>query len=128
MSFNIKIIIRGQRMLVIQSRLLVSLTFGNNIVLKGEGNEKTTLYYEHPLSSYDDFDVERHLTKGFLQSPYSWRDGVIQIVGHDRGSKDTSKMPHGWVVEPSTIGQRHLILDSVDGLVPGQWVRLMQSD
>jgi hypothetical protein len=32
MSFNIKIIIRGQRMLVIQSRLFVSLTFENNVV------------------------------------------------------------------------------------------------
>lgn len=110
---------------LLKERLIMS---GNNIVLKGQGTEKTKLYYEHPLSSYDDFDVEGHLEKGFQQSPYSWHDGVIQIVGHDRGSRDNSKISHGWVVEPSKIGQRHLVLDSVDGLVPGQWVRLIQSD
>ena len=73
-------------------------------------------------------DVEKHLNDGYQQSPYSWNDGVIQIAGFDPGSASRSNGNTGWILQDSKMGQRHVIVDSVDGLVPGQWVRLLQSD
>ena len=106
----------------------------SNVVLKGEGAE-TVLYFPHSLSHVDGVDVEKHISSGYLQSPYSWRDGFVQIAGLDPGSKqasthvpDPSQSSMGWVVRDSKMGERHLILDSTEGLAPGQWVRILQSD
>jgi hypothetical protein len=96
----------------------------SNVVLKGEGNE-TVLYFPESLSEVDGVDVEKHIGSGYLQSPYSWKDGFVQIAGLDPGSEQGLT---GWVVRDSKMGERHLILDSTEGLAPGQWVRILQSD
>ena len=110
---------------LITKRLVIK---SNNVVLKGEGNE-TVLYFPESLSDVDGVDVEKHIAGGYLQSPYSWKDGFVQIAGLDPGS-DTGheQSSTGWVVRDSKMGERHLILDSTEGLAPGQWVRIMQSD
>ena len=107
----------------VTKRLVLSKS---NVVLKGEGND-TVLYFPHSLSQVDGVDVEKHLSSGYLQSPYAWRDGFVQITGMDPGSADHASNT-GWVVRDSKMGQRHLFLDSTEGLAPGQWVRILQSD
>ena len=100
----------------------------SNVVLKGEGND-TVLYFPLALSEVDGVDVEKHIASGYLQSPYSWKDGFVQISGLDPGSgHGRAQSSTGWVVRDSKMGERHLIVDSTEGLVPGQWVRILQSD
>ena len=111
----------------ITKRLVLSKS---NVVLKGEGPD-TVLYFPHSLSNVDGVDIEKHISAGYMQSPYAWRDGFVQITGMDPGSADTSNpitANTGWVVRDSKMGERHLFLDSTDGLAPGQWVRILQSD
>ena len=111
---------------VITKRLVLGK---NNVVLQGEGTGKTIIYCPEPLSSIDRIDVEKHIESGFHQSPYSWNDGILQITGVDPGSQDSPVSGNtGWVIQDSKMGQRHLILDSVAGFSPGQWVRILQSD
>jgi hypothetical protein len=99
----------------------------NNVVLKGEGSG-SILYFPHSLSHIDGVNVDKHIQSGDMQSPYAWRDGVLQIAGLDPGSQDRSSGSTGWVVRDSKMGERHLILDSTHGLAPGQWIRVLQSD
>lgn len=122
----------GGTIIIPEGKYLVSkrlVLAKNNVLLKGSGSGNTILYFTKSLSSIDGVDVEKHIDGGYEQSPYSWNDGVIQITGTDTGSLDTpTSGKTGWIVQDSKMGQRHVILDSVTGFSPGQWVRILQSD
>jgi Pectate lyase superfamily protein len=97
---------------------------GDNIVLKGEGPQTTTLLFSQALSQLDNVDVSIFPDGS---NPYSWLDGYVQIKGYDPGSTERINFV-GAVTAPSEMGSRTLTLSTTTGLQVGQWIRLLMSD
>ncbi|HSI34180.1 MAG TPA: glycosyl hydrolase family 28-related protein, partial [Tepidisphaeraceae bacterium] len=91
-----------------------------NLVLRGAGPDKTTLYFPKELE-----DVRPNpgqTTSGRPTSNYSWSGGFVWVRG-DYGSKDLAA-----VAAPAKRGQRTLAVSNVDGLKLGQTIEIRQTD
>jgi hypothetical protein len=85
----------------------------SNFVLRGEGPDKTTLYFPQPL--YD--MVGKGGGGGW--SGWSWSGGVISIQGSENGSSLAS------VIAPALRGDTTLTLSSAAKISAGQAIRLV---
>lgn len=89
----------------------------SGVVLRGEGEEKTTLAFAAPLSLA--VGDGKTLAPG---NSWSWSGGMIAVSGHDRGRCLAQ------VAAPARRGERRLEVDAADAVRPGQWVRLKMTD
>ena len=92
----------------------------SNIVLRGEGTDKTTLYFPTPLN-----DIRPNwgaTTTGQRTSNYSWAGGFVWLKG-SYGSRLLTK-----VASEAVRGSRELELASTNGLRAGQKVQIVVTD
>jgi hypothetical protein len=79
----------------------------SHLVLRGAGQESTTLYFSKNLSDALGYQVQ-----------WSWEGGMIWIATPDYGSTLSD------LIEPGTRGDRSLALVDTSGIAPGQMVAL----
>jgi hypothetical protein len=91
-----------------------------NLVLRGAGPEKTTLFFPKPLER-----VRPNMgdtSDGRPTSNYSWSGGFVWLRG-DFQSKELAK-----IVEPAKRGATRVALASAKGLKVGQEIEIRQDD
>jgi hypothetical protein len=91
-----------------------------NLVFRGEGTDKTTLYFPKPLEQ-----IKSNLgatTTGRPTSNYSWSGGLIWVQGQNTGTL------LGSVAAPATRGSRIVELNAPARVAPGQRVIVEQED
>lgn len=91
-----------------------------NLVLRGEGPEKTTLYFPTPLN-----DIKPNwgaTTSGQRTSNYSWSGGFITI----RGSYQAEKLAE--ISAPATRGAKATTVDDASTLSVGQEIEIRLLD
>ena len=92
----------------------------SNLVLRGEGHQKTILYFPVYLN-----DIEPDwgsTTEGRPTSNYSWSDGFIRVFGNYGQNNLTS-------VDPGAKrGDYQFEVSEIDELNPGDWVTVKVSD
>jgi hypothetical protein len=92
----------------------------SGIVLRGEGPEKTTLYFPIPLN-----DIRPNwgaTTTGDRTSNYSWSGGFVWI-----GGRATHRVLAD-VTADARRGDSRVAVSSASGLKPGQWVEVAEKD
>lgn len=91
----------------------------SNVVLKGAGKDRTTVYIPHSLKYYD-------LAAGKDDDgKYSKSNAFLEI----RGTREPSDSEFlGTVILASPPGSNELYMDDTMGIFPGQWIILMMSD
>ncbi|MDD5657228.1 MAG: glycosyl hydrolase family 28-related protein [Elusimicrobia bacterium] len=85
----------------------------SGIVLRGEGPDRTVLYFPKPLSQ-----VEKSAPGG----SWSWSGAFITFEGRDNGK------PLAKLMAPARRGERRLHVDAGSAVAPGSWVRLALTD
>ena len=92
----------------------------SGIVLRGEGPEKTTLYFPIPLN-----EIRPNwgaTTTGDRTSNYSWSGGFVWIGGR------ATRRPLANVTAEAHRGDSRVTVSTVSALKPGQWVKVAEKD
>jgi len=90
------------------------------VVLRGEGPEKTVLYF---AKSLEEIDPQTATTGGGTPTTrYSWSGGLLRIAGRDEGQRLTG------IVAGAERGARSLTVESSEMLETGQWIRVQLQD
>ncbi len=92
----------------------------SNIVLRGAGFNKTTLFFPIPLETIK--PNPGSTTSGRPTSNYSWSGGLIWVQG-DYGSDELCR-----ITKPAKRGDTLLVVSSTKKLRPGQEVEFYQRD
>jgi hypothetical protein len=90
------------------------------VVLRGDGTDKTTLYFTRPLEAIA--PNTGATTSGRPTSNYSWSGGLVKLQG-----KITS-IPLAHITAPAVRGDRIITLDKADKLSVGQWIEIALTD
>ena len=91
-----------------------------NLVLRGEGPDKTILYFPRPLN-----DIKPNwgaTTGGLRTSNYSWSGGLVSIQGNVQRQKLTD------ITQPATRGQQVIQVDDASVLAVGQEIEISLQD
>ncbi|HEY0709120.1 MAG TPA: hypothetical protein VGG33_20085, partial [Polyangia bacterium] len=83
----------------------------SNLVIRGEGPDKTTLFFPRPLSETNPGDAN-----------YPFNGGFLWLTGTDPGATI------GTVTANTPRGAKTLPVSSSTGVQVGQWVRVVQTD
>jgi len=92
--------------------------YGDHRVLRGEGRERTVLYFPDSLSKVAQRDHKLRPPAG----SWSWSGGFLSFEG---GNADKAVAR---IRRPARRGERVLTLSTVKGLHVGSWIRLCQVD
>jgi len=91
----------------------------SGVVLRGEGIGKTVLVIPKSLEQLLGSEFEG------VKNPWAFKDAFIEFIG-------IAKMAVGEklarVVQPAKRGESRLVLDTVVGIEPGMWVRLLMGN
>lgn len=90
----------------------------SNMVIKGEGPDKTKLLFKHSLADLNGNDQD-------IESNEYLKGGMIEFLSED--PLDSTNLL-GEVTSTASRGEKKLIFNSVDKLRPGKWIRLVWSD
>ncbi|KAH0533833.1 hypothetical protein FGG08_007539 [Glutinoglossum americanum] len=91
-----------------------------NLVLRGEGTDKTTLFFSKPLEQ-----LKPNIgatTTGVATSNYSWSGGLIWVEGMQGGAR------LGTVAERAPRGTSTIVIDKAAAVKPGQYIEIYMED
>jgi hypothetical protein len=93
----------------------------SRVVLRGEGRNRTVLFFPKPLAEMIGPAPDWAGSKT-AKGNWSWGGGVLWLTGRDEGTRIAG------VAAPARRGDRVLALSSARGIVPGATVRLLMRE